>query len=615
MTTKKLNFHVDGMHCASCKQVIEREAKKQKGVKEISVDYATGEGTVTYNSSKTNSDKIFDAIEKHGYECSLSEDDESPSSGGNSTTKTLGLLFTVAGLLVAGYYLFGFIENMAVPEISANMGYGLLFVVGLLTGFHCVSMCGGFVVGYTAKNAEKGLKSHESHLMYGAGKTLSYTIIGAVFGLIGSIITFTPMMRGVAGVIAGIFLIVYGINMLNIFPLLRRFTVHTPQFVSRFVGTESKKHKSPLVIGLLNGLMIACGPLQAIYIMAAGTGSAIEGAKILFVFALGTLPVMLSFGYLTSFLSGKATRNILKFSGIVVIFLGLIMVNRGLALTGTGADATSLLGSVQGNNAGSINQPSDPNGNPVTIQDNYQIIRMDVTSSGYQPNNFVLKKGVPVKWIINGKQITGCNKAIQVPKLGLQFDIKPGEQTIEFTPTEEGTIPWSCWMGMLRGTFIVKSDTTTNTAAINQPSPATPSTATSTVGSNAATIQGNYQTIRMDVARSGYQPNQFVLKTGVPVKWIINGKELTGCNSGIKVPQLGLQFDIKQGEQTIEFTPTEEGTISWSCWMGMLRGTFVVKSDIDTTNPQAVQEALNSVPPQPQGGTCGGGGGCGCGMM
>lgn len=615
MASKKLNFHVDGMHCASCKQVIEREAKKQRGVKEISVDYATGDGTVTYNSNKTNADDIFDAIEKHGYECSLSEDDDSSSTVKNSPMKIMGLLSVIAGFLIVGYYLFGYIENLAVPEISANMGYGLLFVVGLLTGFHCVSMCGGFVVGYTAKNAEQGIKSHKSHLMYGVGKTLSYTIIGAVFGLIGSIITFTPMMRGVAGVVAGTFLIIYGINMLNLFPFLRKIAIHTPKSVSRFVGTESKKHKSPLAIGLLNGLMIACGPLQAIYIMAAGTGSAIEGAKILFVFALGTLPVMLSFGYITSFLSGKATRNILKFSGIVVIFLGLIMVNRGLALTGTGADAESLLTSAtQGNdNAGSNPLSGNPQSSPSTVQDNYQTIRMDVIGSGYQPNYFVLKKGVPVKWIITGKEITSCNKAIQVPKLGLQFDIKKGEQTIEFTPTEEGTISWSCWMGMLRGTFVVKSDTSGSTAVINQPSGNQPSGDSK---ASIVTIQGNSQTIRMDVTRSGYQPNQFVLKKGVPVKWIINGKQLTGCNSGIKVPQLGLQFNLKQGEQTIEFTPTQEGTISWSCLMGMLRGTFIVKSDIDPTNAQAVQEALNSIPPQPQGGTCGGsGGGCGCGMM
>ena len=66
-----------------------------------------------------------------------------------------------------------------------------------------------------------------------------------------------------------------------------------------------------------------------------------------------------------------------------------------------------------------------------------------------------MRGGVPVKWIIDGKENTECNRRIVVPKLGLEFDVKEGVQTIEFTP--EGTggvfIPWSCWMGMLHGQF------------------------------------------------------------------------------------------------------------------------------------------------------------------
>jgi plastocyanin domain-containing protein len=85
------------------------------------------------------------------------------------------------------------------------------------------------------------------------------------------------------------------------------------------------------------------------------------------------------------------------------------------------------------------------------------------------------------------------------------------------------------------------------------------------------------QTINMDVTRAGYSPNSFVSKKGVPVNWVINGVELTGCNNGIKVPKLNLDFDIRRGQQTIEFTPTEEGVIPWSCWMGMIQGRFIVK--------------------------------------
>ena len=87
----------------------------------------------------------------------------------------------------------------------------------------------------------------------------------------------------------------------------------------------------------------------------------------------------------------------------------------------------------------------------------------------------------------------------------------------------------------------------------------------------------DFQTIRMDVVRTGWQPDSFILKKDVLVKWIINGKDLTNCNSAIDVPDLNLHFQIKQGEQTIEFTPHQSGEIKWSCWMGMIDGKFIVE--------------------------------------
>src|SRR5208283_2796268 len=104
------------------------------------------------------------------------------------------------------------------------------------------------------------------------------------------------------------------------------------------------------------------------------------------------------------------------------------------------------------------------------MESDVQIIRMDVTKSGYEPNHFVLRRGVPVKWIIDGKEITECNRRIIVPKLGLEFDIKKGVQTVEFTPKEPGDIfiPWSCWMGMLHGQLEVVDE---RRVATNSPIP------------------------------------------------------------------------------------------------------------------------------------------------
>ncbi len=437
---EKTRFIAEGTTCEGCEKIIKKQALEVEGVTEVTFNYSTETGTVTFDDSKTDIDEILYKIEEKGYTCFIAEAKQN---------KKWGWIFGTIGVIIIAFFLFRFVEGINLPQISQGMGYGLLFLVGILTGFHCISMCGGFVLSYTTKNAQEKKSSHKSHLMYGLGKTVSYTIIGAVFGLIGSIIAFTPMMRGVVGLLAGIFLVLFGLKMLNIFPILRKFSFKTPKFISKFVGTESKKHSSPLLIGLLNGLMIACGPLQAIYIMAAGTGSILEGAKLLFIFGLGTLPVMLGFGYFASFVSNKVTHKILKASGILVIILGLFMLNNGLALTGTGFDFKSATTSITGN----VIKDEVP-----LMNQGYQEINMKVDRYGWTPDKFVLKKGVPVKWIIEGEEITGCNNAIQVPKLNLNFDIKKGQQVIEFTPNEEGVISWSCWMGMIPGVFIVKEN-------------------------------------------------------------------------------------------------------------------------------------------------------------
>jgi sulfite exporter TauE/SafE len=366
-------------------------------------------------------------------------------------TRLLGLLFGIIGILVLGYFILKALNSVAVPDISQGMSYGLLFIVGLLTGFHCIAMCGGFVIGFTAGGAREKGNTWRAPALYGAGKLVSYTVIGAVFGAVGSLIAFTPLIRGVVGIVAGVLLVIYGINLMNFIPWLRKLWVRQPGFIMNWMGTKNPKNATlhPLVVGLLNGLMIACGPLQAIYILAAGTGSPLEGAKLLFIFALGTLPVMLGFGYLTTVVSHKITARLLQASGIIVLVLGLVMLNQGLVLTGSGFDVNSLFTSKFSTSAQDSAVKS-------TISGGYQTIHMDVTAAGWQPAKFVLKAGVPVKWVIDGKEITECNKAIQVPQLDLSFNIQPGLQTIEFTPTTAGVIPWSCWMGMIDGSFIVQ---------------------------------------------------------------------------------------------------------------------------------------------------------------
>jgi hypothetical protein len=171
----------------------------------------------------------------------------------------------------------------------------------------------------------------------------------------------------------------------------------------------------------------------------------------LFFFGVGTLPLLLGFGFLTSLLSANLTPKLLRASGFIVIILGAIMLNRGLAVTGTGVDFNTMVARMS--------QQLSPTVAETPTCDTEQTIRMDVLKSSFSPNQFTLRKGVPVKWVINGKEINECNKAIVIPQYKMKIELKEGTQIVEFIPPETGVVPWSCWMGMIPGTFIVIDDT------------------------------------------------------------------------------------------------------------------------------------------------------------
>jgi sulfite exporter TauE/SafE/copper chaperone CopZ/LysM repeat protein len=448
MNETAITFHARGMHCHGCEHVIEAAIKKLAGVRSVSASYPTETVVVDYDADTTNFAAIRDRVEQNGYRVVLTEEAQRRRS---PFVRLAIIVASLAGLAALILFDTRWISAEGEPDIAQHMSLSLLFLLGLLTGFHCVGMCGGFVVSYVTADARARRSSFASHLAYGAGKTLSYTAIGATFGWLGAFIAFTPMLRGFAGVAAGAFLIVFGLNMLGLFAPLRRFRLGLPRPLQNWVYREASGRHRPFAIGLLNGLMIACGPLQAMYVMAAGTGSPIEGAKTLFVFGLGTLPVMLAFGALTTVLSGAVTHRLLMASGVIVVALGAVMINRGLILTGSGADLVSLTANWRRPAPVELAQPSQE----APAAPKTQTIEMEANGLGFTPTRFTLLRGAPVKWVINATEVTSCNHRIVVPSLNLEFDIKPGRQTIEFTPEKTGVIPWSCWMGMLRGEFVV----------------------------------------------------------------------------------------------------------------------------------------------------------------
>jgi len=447
------------MHCQSCKTLLEAGIGGLQGVADIRVDYPSGKAEVGIDENKIGAKKIISEIEKLGYRAEkleantdmAGESSRAPADESGFEIRIIKYILIGLGVvLLAGVYFL--LQKTGALQIFSrlqdkNLGYGLLFLIGVLSSFHCVGMCGGLVVTYTAGQGlgEGGQKKLLPHLYYNLGRVLSYTLIGAILGGIGSFFGINPVFSGVLTLFAAAFMLAMGASLVRNINFIEKLKSKLPSFVAKYLFSQkqSAKPRGPLIIGFLNGFM-PCGPLQAVQFYALGTGSALTGALSMLFFALGTVFLMFGFGYFVSSISGERVKRMMKISGVVVILLGLFMANRGLANFGWSFRNLLPRGQV------AVNSSSGEK--PVG---EYQTAKMDLTYRGYVPNVLYVKKGVPVKWIINVKQLSGCTRSILMEKFGIKKDLQAGENVIEFTPTEAGEIPFSCGMKMVWGKFIV----------------------------------------------------------------------------------------------------------------------------------------------------------------
>ena len=427
MSIKKEKIKIFEMTCTSCENRVEKAVRQLEGVIYAKASYSGQYMEIEYDDDLCSMNNIKDAVKNAGY-----------STEGSKDCKFMGILIIAVGVVLLGLKTGGFDMEAKLT----NASYAVLFIVGVLTSLHCVGMCGGIMLSQSlSKESKNRFEAIQPALLYNIGRVISYTILGGLIGALGSVFTLSIAAKAAVQIFAGAFMIIMGLNMAG-FSAFRKFRIKLPQFACK----AKSKSGSPLIVGLLNGLM-PCGPLQTMQLFALGTGSAAKGALAMFVFSIGTVPLMLTFGALSGLLSKGYTKKILKFSGVLIIVLGLIMGNRGLALAGININPITAFAS---NSAGS----SNPYVAKATLQDGIQIINMTADNNGYAPNAFYVQKGIPVRWIIDGKELNSCNNAIVARGLNLERKIKKGENIIEFTPGDKD-INFSCWMGMISGVIKV----------------------------------------------------------------------------------------------------------------------------------------------------------------
>ena len=426
-TEKTVTLHIQGMFCPHCEETVKRALTSAPSVLDANVSYEREQAVVHYDPEKTDASALRKSIEEAGYEA---------VSSGDTKLQIVSVLV----LLLALYIIASRMGIMQVfsffPRAEASLGIGALFVTGLLTSVHCIAMCGGINLTQSVAAASCRKSILRANVLYQCGRVLSYTLVGAAAGGIGSVLTLNGTMKGAVAVLAGLAMLVMALNMLGVFRLLKRFRLQLPSglhtALSGRVGGSSS-----FLIGILNGFM-PCGPLQAMQIYALSTGSAVLGALSMLSFSLGTVPLMLGFGLISGRLNRKYRRVMLTVSAMLIFVMALNMVGNGLALSGV-----------------SLTKKSDEAAITAMQEDGRQTLRTEIDYGSYP--SVRVRAGIPVDWtlVVPEGKLNGCNGELRIPAYDLDIVLQEGENRISFLPEEAGIFPYSCWMGMIQATIEV----------------------------------------------------------------------------------------------------------------------------------------------------------------
>lgn len=434
------------MHCRSCELLLEDAIAGVQGVTKVKVDFRKGHATIEHATDVPSQNEIVNVVKQAGYE--VGQPGTLPWMTKNPTDWRYILLGTI--FLVVLYYA---LRGTGLLEFSLNekeVTTGFAVLLGLVAGVStCMALVGGLILGVAARHAELHPEAtfwekFRPHLFFNTGRVLGYAFLGGLLGWLGGFLQISGGVLGLLTLAVGVVMIILGIKLTNLSPRISATSFTLPSSIARFLGlSEHQKeynHRAAMMTGALT-FFLPCGFTQAMQLYAISTGDFKTGAIVMGAFALGTAPALLGIGGLSSIMKGTAARIFYAVVGILVIAFGVYNIQSAMAVLPVSQPAQEL------------------NYTPVDggfDSKDVQVIKMTQSASGYSPKTLRVSVGTPVRWIITSESSFTCASSLVVPSLGIRTNLKKGENVIEFTPTKTGSIPYSCSMGMYRGTIIVE---------------------------------------------------------------------------------------------------------------------------------------------------------------
>jgi len=205
--------------------------------------------------------------------------------------------------------------------------------LGLLGSFHCAGMCGPIALALPVHHLSTWAKV-KGILFYNFGRIVTYSIFGAMFGLLGKSFVIAGFQQITSITLGALILIII---LLPEF-IYSKFKITSPIYTSigklkGKLGILFKKNNlsSLFFIGILNGLL----PCGLVYLGIAGaiaTGESLSGAIFMASFGLGTAPAMLALAFFSSNIKLSFRNKINKAMPYFISVMAILLILRGMNL-------------------------------------------------------------------------------------------------------------------------------------------------------------------------------------------------------------------------------------------------------------------------------------------
>lgn len=328
---KTYTFHISGMHCRACVLLTESELGDLHYISKVKSDLHTHTVEITGNFGEKSPEEIASGLSqilaKHGYSLSIEKKTKLSEWSDFKIALPIAIIFAI---------IFVILQKAGLVNIvgGGKVTYSTAFVIGIIASLSsCMAVVGGIVLSMSATFAKEGDKVRPQ-ILFHIGRIVSFFILGGIIGVIGSAFTLNTSASFALGLIIAIVMFILGINLLDVFPWVKKLQPSMPRFLSKHaLGVSKINHTlTPLLIGIAT-FFLPCGFTQSMQIYTLTTGSFLKGGLSMLSFALGTLPILALISFSSfSIRNSKKSGIFFKTAGLIVILFAIFNLINSLVI-------------------------------------------------------------------------------------------------------------------------------------------------------------------------------------------------------------------------------------------------------------------------------------------